>query len=137
MIEYYLQIRHFHIGFAIATGVVFMLRGFLVLAGRESIANHTAIRYLSYSIDTALLTAALMLLTMLQLSPLSTPWLTVKIGLLIGYIVFGSYALRRARSRRAKLLCFLAALLIYVSMLGIARTHDPGGIWSLLIRSLD
>lgn len=135
MIEYYPQIRNAHIGFALATGVVFLLRGVLVQAGRESIANHGLVRYFSYGIDTALLTAALMLLTVLRLSPIATPWLAAKLALLVSYILLGSFALRRARSRSSKLLCFGAALLAYALMLGIARAHDPGGWWLLLAKS--
>jgi uncharacterized membrane protein SirB2 len=134
MIEYYLQIRNVHIACAIATGGLFLLRGVLVQARRESIANHGLVRYFSYGIDTALLTAALMLMTVLRLSPLATPWLAVKLALLVGYILLGSFALRRARSRSSKLLCFGGALLAYALMLGIARARDPGGWWLLLAK---
>lgn len=131
MIEFYPQIRLLHIALAAATGLLFLLRGLLVLGGREPVANHAAVRWLSYSIDTALLTAALMLLTVLHLSPLRTPWLAVKIVLLLAYIVAGSFALRRARTPRAKLACFITALACYLLMIGIARAHDPLG-WLML-----
>ncbi len=113
-------------------GALFTLRGLLVQAGRDALANHVGVRWLSYGIDTALLTAALMLLTMLHLSPLRTPWLALKILLLLGYIVAGSFALRRAPTRRARQLCFAAALACYLLMIGIARAHDPRGWLQLL-----
>lgn len=132
MIEYYATIRTWHIGLALATGVLFALRGLLVLSGFAPLANHVATRYLSYSVDTALLTAALMLLTMLRLSPLSSPWLAAKIALLLAYVTFGSLALRRAATRSVQRWCFAGALLAYLLMLGIARAHDPSGWWLLL-----
>ncbi len=132
MIEFYPQVRLLHIALAIATGVLFAARGLLVQSGQGRLANHVAVRYLSYTIDTALLTAALMLLTMLRLSPLETGWLAAKISLLGVYIVLGSLALRRARTARVRRLCFLGALASYGLMFGIARAHDPLGWLRLL-----
>jgi uncharacterized membrane protein SirB2 len=123
----YADLRLLHIALAVATGALFALRGVLVQSGRASLANHAAVRYLSYTIDTALLAAALMLLTMLRLSPLSTGWLAAKIVLLVVYILLGSLALRRAPTQRAKRLCFVGALASYGLILGIARAHDPLG----------
>lgn len=132
MIEFYPQVRLLHIALAIATGALFAARGLLVQSGKARLANHVAVRYLSYTIDTALLTAALMLLTMLRLSPLETGWLAAKISLLGFYIVLGSLALRRARTARVSRLCFLGALASYGLMFGIARAHDPLGWLRLL-----
>lgn len=132
MIEFYPQIRLLHIGLAIATGALFTLRGLLVQTGHGALANHVSVRYLSYGIDIALLTAALMLLTMLRLSPLETGWLAAKIALLVLYIVLGSLALKRAPTPRAKRLCLVGALASYGLMFGIARAHDPLGWLRLL-----
>ncbi len=60
MAEYYLALRHAHIGFVILSIGLFVLRGGLMLA--QSPLVHAAwLRYPSYAIDTSLLTAALML----------------------------------------------------------------------------
>lgn len=132
MIEFYPAIRQLHIALAVGTGALFALRGLLVLTGRAALANHAAVRYLSYTIDTALLTAALMLLSVLRLSPLQTPWLAAKITLLLAYVVLGSLALRRAPTAQARRLCFIGALACYGLMFGIARAHDPLGWLRLL-----
>jgi uncharacterized membrane protein SirB2 len=47
--------------------------------------------------------------------------------LLVVYIVLGSFALKRARDARLRLVCFLAALLSFAAIIAIARTHDPLG----------
>jgi uncharacterized membrane protein SirB2 len=76
MIAFYLQIKAVHVAAIIASGGLFALRGAAVLAGaRWPMA--APLRYLSYTIDTALLTAALMLLTALKLNPFAVPWLSV------------------------------------------------------------
>ena len=71
------------------------------------------LRYLSYSIDSALLTAALMLLVVLKLNPFTTGWLLTKLVLLVIYIVLGTLALKRAPTPRARWICYFAALAVF------------------------
>ena len=126
MIEFYPQIRAVHIVAVIASGALFALRGAGVLSGaRWPMA--APLRYLSYSIDTVLLTAALMLIAVLPAVVFANHWLTVKLALLVLYIVLGSLALKRGRSARMRLFCYAAALLLFAAVVGIARTHQPLG----------
>ncbi|HQZ30599.1 MAG TPA: SirB2 family protein [Arenimonas sp.] len=127
MIVFYLQIKAVHVAMVIASGGLFALRGAAVLAGARW-AMAAPLRYLSYTIDTALLTAALMLLTALKLNPFVVPWLSVKLALLVVYVVLGSLALKRARSRRARAGFYLAALATFGFMYFVARTHSPLGL---------
>ena len=90
------------------------------------------LRYLSYSIDTVLLTSALMLMTILHQFPFVNSWLTVKVTLVLAYIVLGTFALRRARTPRIRLICGVAALVVFGAIVSIARTHSPLGIFALL-----
>lgn len=132
MIEFYPQIKAFHILAVLASGGLFALRGIFALAGqRWPLA--APVRYLSYTIDTALLTAALMLLTILKLNPFVVPWLGVKLLLLVAYIVLGVMALKRARTTPARVGFLLAALLCFGAMYSIARTHHPLGILAGLV----
>ncbi len=126
MTEYYLPIKLVHIFLALTSGGLFALRGVGVLAGfRWPMA--ALVRYLSYGIDTALLTAALMLLAILRLNPLTTPWLAMKLLLLIGYIVLASFALKRASGRVSKTRFYLLALACFGFMYSVARHHHPLG----------
>ncbi len=93
MAEYYLFLRHAHIGFVIASVTLFTIRGSLMLAGSPHV--HAAVlRYTSYAIDTMLLTAALMLTSVIHQYPFATGWLTMK--------VVPAGRLRRARQHRAQ-----------------------------------
>ena len=65
MIEFYAEIKFAHVAAVLASGCLFLLRGILVQVGRNSWALAPLPRYLSYAIDTTLLTAAFMLLTIL------------------------------------------------------------------------
>lgn len=131
MIEFYPQIRMVHITCVVLSGVLFFLRGTGVLAGtRWPMA--LPVRLASYSIDTVLLTAALMLVTMLPGAVFANGWLTTKLVLLVVYVVLGSFALKRARTLRARQLYFVAASATYLFMFSIARAHDPLGVIRIL-----
>lgn len=123
-IEFYPSLRHVHIGLALTSGTVFLLRGLASLAGARwplaAVARHG-----SMAIDTALLAAAIGLLWLLQLNPFVVAWLQAKLLLLVAYIVFGTFALKRARTRPGRLACFVVALGCFGAMLAVARTHHP------------
>ncbi|MCW5654533.1 SirB2 family protein [Hydrogenophaga sp.] len=124
--DFYPVIKASHVGLAMLSGGLFAGRGLGVLLGAQ-MPRSLAMRRLSQVIDTALLTAALLLLAALQLNPFATPWLLVKLALLIAYIVLGVLALRRAPTQAGKALAFAAALTCFVMMIAVARTHDPLG----------
>lgn len=132
MIEFYPQVKLVHVVCVLLSGALFALRGGLMWAGATH-ANVAVLRYLSYAIDTTLLTAALMLLTMLHLNPLAAAWLGVKLACVVIYIVLGSIALKRGRNARTKRAAFVAAIVVYLFVLSIARAHDPLGVLARLV----
>ncbi len=125
--NYYLSIKSLHILCVALSGGLFVVRGLLVLAGR-AVGNHVALRRLSIVIDTILLVSALVLVGIVRQYPFGHAWLTVKVVLLAVYIVLGVFALRRARTRRAKAAFFVAALAVYAFIISVARSHHPLGL---------
>ena len=132
MEPFYLEIRHVHMGAVFASGALFLLRGLGVNVFNAAWPMRAPVRYLSYAIDTTLLTAALMLMTIVHQYPFVHAWLTVKVLLLVAYIVLGSFALKRAPTRRARAGCYAAAVAVFLFMLSIARLHHPLGVFALL-----
>lgn len=130
MIEYYLQIRHAHIGTALASGGLFLLRAILVQAGASRWAMAAPVRFLSYGIDTALLTAALMLMTITRQYPFARDWLTLKLALVVLYIVLGTFALRRGRTPRIRRWCTVGAVAVFAAILLVARNRGLIG-WEI------
>jgi uncharacterized membrane protein SirB2 len=126
MIEFYPHIKLVHVAAVVASGFLFLLRG-LAVQGGAAWGMAMPVRYLSYSIDIVLLTAALMLLTMLPAAVFANGWLWLKLSLLVVYVGLGTFALKRGRTRTVRLTCFVSALLVYAGMYVIARTHDPLG----------
>jgi uncharacterized membrane protein SirB2 len=127
MDEYYLQIRNVHIASVIASGSLFFLRGFAlnVLGVRWVMA--TPVNFLSYAIDTVLLTAALMLMSIVKQYPFVDGWLTAKVLLLAVYVVLGGFALKRSKTRKTRLVYWAAALAVFAFIFSIARAHNPMG----------
>ena len=132
MIEFYPQIKMIHVFLALSSGAIFALRGAGVLANMRW-PHWLVVRWTSYAVDTSLLTAALMLLTILPGAMFSNGWLTVKVVLLVVYIVLGAFAIKRARSRATKAICYVAALATFGVVYSIARAHHPlGFLYGLL-----
>ena len=129
MIEFYPQIKWVHVAAVLASGFLFLLRGAAVHAGM-SWPMAAPVRYLTYTVDTVLLTAALMLATVLHQYPFVSSWLTVKVLLLVVYIVLGSFALKRGATRETRIVYWIAALLVYGYIISVARAHHPAGIFT-------
>ena len=134
MIEWYAEVKLVHVTAAIASGLLFLFRGTAVNWG-GSWGMITPIRYLSYSIDIVLLSAALLLLAIVPAVVYSNGWLWLKLALLVLYIGLGTLALKRGRTRAIRRGFFVAAITTYTCMYLIARTHDPVGpirfFWTL------
>ena len=129
MMAFYPDIKLVHIGAAMTSGTLFALRALALLAGMRW-PRAAVVRYTSYSIDTVLLTGAMMLLTLLPAGLFANGWLTTKIVFLVAYVGLGIAAFHPARGAGARAALVVAALLCFLQVYGIARTHDPWG-WLL------
>ena len=127
MIAFYGEVKAVHVAAVLISGVLFVARGLMVQSGHKALAMAAWVRYASYSVDTVLLTAGLMLAAMLPAALFANHWLALKVGLLVVYVVLGSLALKRAQSARVRTAAFVAALCVYVTIIGIARAHHPLG----------
>jgi len=116
------QILALHIACVTLSGTLFFLRGVLRLR-EKPLANHVALRRLSWLIDSALLAAGVALAASLRQFPFVNGWLTAKLLLLVVYIGLGTLALRRARSRGGRLAAFMCAIAVYLSIVAVAVRH--------------
>jgi uncharacterized membrane protein SirB2 len=122
----YYWIKNVHFYSVLLSFTLFVARGAWVLAGRE-LPRHPLLRALPHTVDTILLTSALWLTTIIQQYPFRHGWLTMKVLLLVAYIVLGSFALHRAKSQAGKALAFAAAVLTFLFLYSVARYHHPLG----------
>jgi len=127
MEPFYLEIRAVHIGSALISGALFLLRALALnlFGARWPLA--APLRYLAWTIDSVLITAALMLMTIIHQLPGADAWLTVKVLLIALYVVLGYYALR-AGSGRTRWAALAAAVLTFGMIYSVARAHHPLGL---------
>lgn len=118
----YLVLRQIHVALAVASLLMFAVRGFLLMSGR-SIPR--PLRWLPHVNDTLLLSAAIALAVWSGQYPLQQAWLTAKVCALLAYILLGKQALRRDLSRKQRLPWFLAALAAIAYIFAVALTRDP------------
>lgn len=122
----YLSLLQLHRACVTLSLLLFIARG-LGIAALHDWPMRRAWRYCSVAIDVLLLISGVSLWLLLAYHPLRQAWLGTKLALLAVYIVLGSYALKRGRSRSQRLAYFVAALGVVGWMLGIALTKHPLG----------
>lgn len=126
LLAYYPEIKSVHVHAALCSGALFALRGGAALAGARW-PRYWLARYLSYGIDSVLLTAPTMRLPRLPAGMFANGWLAAKLVLLVGYVGLGILAMRPTRPPRQRTGFYLAALTAYGCIYGIARSHHPLG----------
>ena len=104
----------------------FVARGAASLAGAAWVRGRLA-RTLPHVIDTVLLGSAVALAWLLQLNPLSTPWLGAKIVGLLAYIGLGMVALKPGRAMAVRAGAFVAALATFSWIVSVALSKTPAG----------
>jgi uncharacterized membrane protein SirB2 len=120
----FITIKYLHITCVVLSYSLFMLRGIWMLRASTMLQLRWT-KIVPHIIDTVLLISAIALAYQLALSPLSTPWLMAKIIALLLYIVLGTIALKRGKTRNIRLTAWLAAQLVFIYMVSVALTHHP------------
>lgn len=119
-----------HVSTVVISGTLFALRGLAALLDLP-IANHLVLRRFTYLNDSVLLGAAIMLTLIVHQYPLCNAWLTVKVVLLMLYIVLGIITLDHGRTRRTRALAYVAALATFAFIVSVALTMNPWGLFTL------
>jgi len=119
----YLLLKSIHISAVILSGTLFFTRGLWMLSGSPRL-QQTWVKVVPHIIDTVLLASAIALTLRIQQYPFTHHWLTAKVLGLLLYIALGMIALKRGRSRRVRLLAWLAALAVFLYIVAVAVTHD-------------
>jgi uncharacterized membrane protein SirB2 len=130
----YLTLKAVHSACAILSISGFTLRGILMLLESPLLATRFA-RVAPHVVDTVLLASALWLAALIGQYPFVEGWLTAKLLALIAYIVLGTVALKRARSKTVRAAAFALALVTAAYIVSVALTRDPRGFLALLLRA--
>jgi uncharacterized membrane protein SirB2 len=125
----YAAIREIHITCAVLSIAGFALRGGLMLAG-SPLLHARFTRIAPHLVDTLLLASAGALAWMSGQYPFAQSWLTAKLAALVLYVVLGSFALKRARTRHARAVFLALALATVLYIVSVAVTRSPLGVFA-------
>lgn len=113
-----------HVSCVLLSYTLFFLRGVWMLRG-SAMLQQRWVRLVPHVIDSLLLASAITLAVLLEISPLTAPWLMSKIVALLLYIVLGTVAIRRGQTREIRLTAWLAAQAVFAYIVAVALAHDP------------
>lgn len=122
----YVEVKLLHTVFAALSIGGFILRGFWMLSG-SALLRHRLSRTLPHVNDTLFLLAGIWMIVLLSVNPLAQPWLVTKFAGLVAYIVLGTVALKRGKTRNIRAISFLAAIAVYAYVVGVAILKSPLG----------
>ncbi|HYM35114.1 MAG TPA: SirB2 family protein [Steroidobacteraceae bacterium] len=131
MAAYHQALLTVHITCVIGSGVLFVLRHVLNLM-HVNWRKSRALIIMPHVIDTLLLASAIALMFAIKQYPFINSWLTMKLFLLVAYILLGTIALKRGRTQGVRRVAFLSAATVFAFMITVAQTHSAFGILSRL-----
>lgn len=132
LLAYYVA-KSLHVGAVVVSVTGFAARGALMLSGSR-LLEARFVRVAPHVVDTVLLASALWLCWIIRQYPFVQGWLTAKVLGLLVYIVLGSIALKRGRTRGVRVAAFVGALTVVGYIVSVALAHDPRGPLALLGR---
>jgi len=119
----YLAVKQLHMTSVALSGMLFLLRGFWMM--RDSpLLRRRWVKVAPHAIDTVLLGSAVTLAVWSSQYPFVQGWLTAKVLALAVYIVLGSIALKRGKTKRIRIAAFAAAAAVFLYIVRVALTRQ-------------
>jgi uncharacterized membrane protein SirB2 len=120
----YLAVKHVHMTCAALSGSFFALRGIWMLLD-STLLQQRWVKIAPHLIDTALLGSALAMVVWSRQYPFVEPWLTAKLLALLLYIVLGTIALKRGKTKGIRIAAYVGALATFGYIVAVALTRQP------------
>ena len=120
----YLLLKYVHVSCVIASGCGFVLRGIWMLSESPCLQLRW-VRIFPHIVDTGLLGSAIALAMISGQYPLAQDWLSAKVIGLVAYILCGTMALKRGRTKSTRAAFFVVALLIFAYIVSVALHRSP------------
>ncbi|MFY0989199.1 SirB2 family protein [Halomonas sp. C05BenzN] len=122
--EHYALIKQLHMTAAGLSLALFVVRAWWSVRESPRLGQRW-VKVLPHLIDTALLVLGVLLMVMLSMWPQHHPWLAAKLVALLVYIGLGTLAIKRGSTPGARALAGLAAVAVFLYMVGAAIHHHP------------
>ena len=120
----YMMAKHLHMT-AVGLSILFFVFRFIWSQFDATALSKKWVKILPHIIDTVLLASAIWLCIILSQYPLVNAWLTFKVVGVVLYIVFGLFALKKAKTALGKWSVFVAALVVLMATAMVAVTKQP------------
>lgn len=120
----YEVLKLIHVGSVIVSYALFFLRGVWLMQDSEKLRQRW-VKILPHVVDSILLISAIALAMIIQQNPLDNSWLTAKITGLLFYIGLGMIAIRFGKTRRTKIMAWIAAQCVFIYIVLVALTKSP------------
>ncbi len=127
----YLTIKTIHMICALASFTGFLFRAYLMVIESKWL-NHKLVLVAPHVIDTLFLLSGVTMAFMVNFGLFSQLWLTMKIALLMLYLLFVGIALNRGKTRQIRIACFFLAVGTFLYIVGVAVHKSPAG-WLALV----
>lgn len=125
-------IKTIHVYSVYLSFIFFVIRYFWMING-SALLQHKLTKVLPHVVDTVLLVSAIILAIQWGQYPFADAWLTAKVIALLLYIVLGSIALKRGRTKFVKIIAGIFALITFGFIISVAVTKQAFGFFSGLI----
>ncbi len=112
----YLAFKTIHVVTALLSILGFFIRGIWMMQSSPSL-NKKWVRVLPHVNDTFLLVSAIALVVITAQYPGPVAWINAKIVGLILYIVLGTVALKRGKTKTVRIIAWLAAIAVFAFIL--------------------
>lgn len=132
MAEFYFPILVTHVTCAIASLLFFIVRGSWMISD-SSMLQRPLVRIAPHFVDTILLISAVFLTLILEQYPFINGWLTAKFLALVVYIILGTIALKRGRTKAIRIAAFTASIGMFIYIVMVALSHDPAAVTVFIV----
>ena len=124
-------LKSIHVICAAVTISGFVLRGFWMLVDSPLLA-HKVTRIAPHIVDTLFLLSGIFMLVIAAMNPFAQPWLLAKFIALIAYILLGTVAIRRGRTKNIRAVAFVAAIAVFGYVIGVGMARSPASWLALM-----
>ncbi|MDN5881289.1 MAG: SirB2 family protein [Nitrosospira sp.] len=120
----YATLKMIHVGSVAISYLLFSLRGIWMIRESAALRQHW-VKITPHIVDTVLLTSAIALAIMIHQDPINNAWLSAKVAGLLLYIGLGMIALRFGKTRKVKIVAWIAAQVVFLYIVLVAVTKNP------------
>jgi len=128
----YQFLKTVHITLAVLSVAGFALRGAWMLLDSRRL-QAPIVRVAPHIVDTLLLLSGVSLVITSHLALSRADWLWIKLVALVFYILLGTVALKRGRSRDRRIVAFAFALLVFAYIAGVALSKSARSWLSIIL----